>query len=50
VQQLNGLATKDPEFRAAAVAVWVFTVLDVGHTVIEFRSELAMPREASHEN
>ncbi|WP_206997709.1 FUSC family protein [Trinickia mobilis] len=45
VHQLNGLSTEEPAFQAAA-ASWMFTVLDVGHAVIELRSELAIHPEA----
>jgi uncharacterized membrane protein YccC len=39
--QLTALSTDDPEFQATA-ASWMFTVLDVGHAVLELREELAM--------
>jgi uncharacterized membrane protein YccC len=38
--QLTGLSPDDPEFQATT-ASWMFTVLDVGHAVIELRNELA---------
>jgi uncharacterized membrane protein YccC len=37
--QLSALSTDDPEFQATA-ASWMFTVLDVGHAVLELREEL----------
>jgi uncharacterized membrane protein YccC len=38
--QLTALSTDDPAFQATA-ASWMFTVLDVGHAVLELREELA---------
>jgi uncharacterized membrane protein YccC len=38
--QLTAFSSDDPEFQATA-ASWMFTVLDVGHAVLELREELA---------
>ncbi|RDK01514.1 FUSC family protein [Paraburkholderia lacunae] len=38
--QLAALSTDDPEFQATATS-WMFTVLDVGHAVLELREQLA---------
>jgi len=43
--QLTALSTDDPAFRAKAES-WMFTVLDVGHTVLELREKIeTVPQE-----
>jgi uncharacterized membrane protein YccC len=43
--QLTALSTDDPEFQATAAA-WMFTVLDVGHAVLELREDITHIPEA----
>ncbi|GAB2922482.1 FUSC family protein [Paraburkholderia jirisanensis] len=41
VNQANGVAAQRPDLQAAMLA-WMFVVLEVGHAVLELRSELAV--------